>query len=112
MPLLSGGERKPAQGSKGQGKLEGKGAQRLEEEDKCGKATAECGTPRYKAWLNWCAPEPSPKLKRRPRLELTAQFMTWGPRPTWRGERVTNKGAKRRDLNRRPHARGARRKLS
>ena len=30
--------------------------------------------------------------------------MTRGPRPTCQGEQVTNKGAKRRDLNRRPHA--------
>ena len=61
--------------------------------------------PRYKACLNRRAPEPSPELKRRPHQELAAQSMTWGPRPTWQGERVTNKGAKRRDLNRRPRAR-------
>ena len=33
---------------------------------------------------------------------LATQSMTRGPRPACQGERVTNKGVKRQDLNRRP----------
>ena len=76
--LLTGEEGACVGGREGQGRLGGKGAQRLEEEDECGKATVGYGMPRYKACLNRRAPEPSPEFKRRSHQELAAQSMTWG----------------------------------
>ena len=92
-------------GERGEESSKAKWRKGWKEEGECGEVTAECGSSRYKARLNRRTPEPSPEAKRRPRLVLTAQSMTWGPRPTCRGEQVTNKGAKRRDLNQRPRAR-------
>ena len=112
MPSLGGVRSSLCRGERGKESSKAKGRKGWKEEGECGKVTAECGSPHYKAWLNRRTPELSPEPKRRPRLVLTAQSMTWGPRPTCRGERVTNKGAKRRELNHRPRARGARRKLS
>ena len=91
-------------GTWGKESSKAKGRKGWKEEGECGKITAVRGSPHYKACLNQRASEPSLEPKRRPHLVLTAQSMATGPRPTCQGERVTNKGVKRRDPNRRPRA--------
>ena len=93
------------QESKGRGDSKARGCKGWKEEGECGKVTAVCDSSLYEARPNQRAPKPSLEPKRRPHLVLTAQSLTRGPRPTCQGERVTNRGVKRREPNRRPRAR-------